>query len=403
MATQAFGALRHRSFRLFFFGQLVSVVGWWMHRVAQPWLVLSLSNSALLVGTVSALGTLPVTVLSLFGGVVADRFPRRTIVLVTQAAAMAVALALAAVVLLDVVRLWHVMAAATMLGVIAAFDIPGRQSFLVELVGERDLMSGIALNSSAFNAARVIGPAIGGVLIGIAGVGMCFLLNGISSIAVLVALIMIRVPSRPAHHDRHRGPPGVREGLGLLRTEPRVRTLLLTIAVMSVFGFPFQVLMPVFARESLGMGAGGYGALMAAAGGGAMVGALGLAGLGHRLPRGRIVAGGSVAFGVLIALLSAFRSVPVLLVVLVLTGFAMIAHTATTNTLLQTLVPDHLRGRIMAMYTFAFIGLAPLGSVGAGAVADRVGVRVVLAVGGTVCAGVSAVAMWRTPTLRRTL
>ncbi len=381
----AFGALKHRNFQLFFAGHLVSLIGWWMHHVAQPWLVLLLTDSAFYVGLVALLGTLPVTLLSLFGGAVADRFPKRRVVLATQVAAMGVALALAAVVLADVVTLAHVMVAATLIGVVAAFDIPGRQAFMVEMVGKRDLMNAIALNSSAFNASRIVGPAVAGVLIGTVGVGLCFLLNGFSYLAVIAALLAIRIPTAPSTVPPHSTWTTIREGLAYVAGNRRVRALLLMIASASLFAFPFQMLMPVLARDVLGLGAQAYGLMVTSAGVGALVGALGLASFARHIKKGRAVTVAAGTFGLLVALLGAIRSFPLILMLLVLIGFAMIVHTATTNTLLQTVAPDALRGRVMSVYTLAFMGLLPFGSLLAGAVAERFGPGMWLTGGGLLC------------------
>lgn len=400
-APLAFGALHHRNFRLFFCGHLVSLIGWWMHMVAQPWLVLTLTDSAFYVGLTTALGTLPITLFALYGGVVADRFPRKLVVLATQAASMLVAIGLSWVVLTDVVTVGQVLVAATLFGLIAAFDIPVRQAFLMDLVGRRDLMSAIALNSSAFSASRVVGPAVGGVLIGTVGVGLCFVFNAVSYVAVLAALLLIRIANTTG--DGHGTGPGssrVLAGLAFARSEPRVRTLTVSIAVASVFGFSFQVLLPVLARETLGLGAESYGGMVSAAGVGALVGALGLAALGHRVSRGWIVSLAPVLMGVTLVALGLVRSYGATLLLLVVIGFSMILHTATTNTLMQTIAPDNLRGRVVAVYTFAFVGLAPVGSLLVGVVGEQLGAGTMMVGGGAICAVVSGIAMWRTPALR---
>jgi MFS family permease len=399
VGSPSFGALRHRNFRFYFAGHLISMVGWWMHQVAQPWLVLVLTDSAFYVGLVAALGTVPITLLSLYGGVVADRFPKRFVVIATQTAFMVVTLALAAAVLTGVVRLGHVIVAAAALGVIAAFDLPGRQSLLVEMVGKPDLMNAIALNSSAFSASRVLGPAVGGLLIGAVGVGMCFLLNGLSYVAVVIALVMIRIPMPSSSLAAHATAGTIREGLRYVIGERRILTLLGMVATTSVFGFSFQVLMPVFVRESLARGAVAYGWTVSAAGVGALIGALGLATFARRVPKGRVLGSAAISFGVILVFLSFVRWFPAVLLLLVFAGLAMITYTATTNTLLQTIVPDDLRGRVMSVYTLAFIGLSPIGSLVAGGVADRFGPAVVFGVGGLVCATVPHVALRRVPEL----
>lgn len=390
----AFPALRHRNFRLFFLGQGTSLVGTWMQTVAQGWLVLQLTDSAYWVGVVSALGTLPVLLLSLPAGVVADRVNKRRVVTLTQALSMGQALVLAALVWTHRVELWHVAAAAVFLGIVNAVDIPTRQSLFVELVGKADLMNAIALNSSAFNAARIIGPAVGGVLIASAGLAACFLLNGLSYVAVLAGLLALRLPAwvPPAALDG--GVARFREGSRYIFGDRRVRSLVANTAVLSIFGFPYTVLMPVFARDVLHVGARGLGFLMASMGIGAVVAALGVAVFGPRLPRGRVVAYAGPAFGLCVAAFALTRWFPLAVGMLVLAGATMIANNAVTNTLLQTLVPDGLRGRVMGAYTFVFVGMAPFGAYQAGWLAERIGVQEAVAAGGLVCAAVSLV-MWR--------
>lgn len=396
-----FGAFRHRNFRLYFAGHLISLVGWWMHQVALPWMVLLLTDSPFYVGLVSMLATLPVTLFSLHGGVVADRFPKRAVVIATQCTAMLVALGLAGIVLADAASLVHLMAAATLLGLVAAFDIPGRQAFLVDMVGKPDLMNAIALNSSAFNASRIVGPAIAGLLIGAVGVGICFLLNGLSYLALIIALVAIRVPTTPGSTYPTSSWTSISEGLGYIAGSRVVRALLLMLATTSIFGFPFQVLLPVVARDLLQGGAVAYGWMLSAAGVGALVGGLGLATFGRHLPKGRVIAIAVPLLGLLVAAFGVVSSLPAAVGVLMLIGFTMLVYTATTNTLLQTLAPDALRGRVMSVYTLAFMGLMPFGALLAGSVAERLGPRVWLIGGGTVCSLFAIAALRKTPDLWR--
>jgi MFS family permease len=381
-----FSSFRHRNFRVFFFGYTVSLVGVWMHRVAQSWLVLDLTDSAFYVGLASALTALPVLLFTLYAGVLADRVSKHRMVVTTQAASMVVGLALAAVVLAGVVELWHVLFLATLLGVATAFDIPARQSFLVELVGRDDLGNAIALNSSAFNASRVVGPAVAGLLIAAVGVGLCFLLNGISYAAVLVALVAMRLPPFQPRHQPTSTWERVRDGVRYVMGDARMRVLIVNVAALSVFGFPVVVLLPVVARDVLGRGAEAFGWMTAAVGIGALAGALGLAVFGGRIHRGKTVAWTSAAFGVLVAAFGLARSLGPALALLAAGGFVQIVTTALTNMLLQTLAPDELRGRVVSFYTFAFLGLTPFGALQAGTVASRVGAGSALVVGGIVCA-----------------
>lgn len=397
-----FGALTHRNFRLFFFGQTVSLTGTWMHSVAQGWLVLLLTDSPFYVGLVSALGSLGVLLFTLYAGVVADRTDKRRTVVITQTLSMLQAFVLAALVWTGAVTVGHVLVLATALGVVNAFDIPTRQSFVVEMVGKDDLMNAIALNSSVFNATRVLGPAVAGVLIGAAGVGVCFFLNGVSYLAVIAGLLAMRLPPfrpRPAAGTAW---AGFREIVAFLGSDRRVATLVVLTALLSIFGFPFLVLMPVFARDILHAGAGGYGVLLASVGVGAMVGALTIALFSRRIPKGRSLVAGGTAFGLLIALFALSRSFALSVALLALAGCAMIVNNALTNTMLQTLVPDDLRGRVMGFYSFMFVGMAPFGAFQAGVFAERLGAPWAVAAGGLVCALAVATAGWRVVELRRT-
>lgn len=378
-----FAAFRHRNFRIFYTGYVVSLTGIWMQRVAQSWLVLDLTGSAFYVGLIEALGTLPVLVFALYAGAVADRVSKHRMVIATQAGAMVVALGFAAMVWLDLAGIGAIAVLAALLGIAMAFDIPARQSFFVEIVGKEDLASAIALNASAFNATRVVGPAVAGMLIGLVGVAACFLVNGLSYIAVLVALFAMRLPP----FRRSAVPPrsawsNIMEGLRFASTEPRVRVLLLNTAVMSVCSLPALTLLPVLARLELGQGAREYGWMMSAVGGGALIGALGVATFATRMPKGRVVGWAGVLFGASVGALGSSGSVFVALVILTVLGLAMITLTALTNTLLQTLVPDALRGRVVSVYTFAFVGMAPIGSFLGGAAAEQFGVAATLGVGG---------------------
>jgi MFS family permease len=398
------GALSHRNFRLFFFGQGISLAGTWMQMLALGWLVLELTNSPFAVGLNSALRALGVLLFTLYAGVVADRVDKRRLVMLTQALQMVEALTLAVLVWAGVVAVWQVMVLAAFVGVVNAFDIPARQSFIVELVGKDDLMNAIALNSSAFNAARVVGPAVGGALIGLVGVGMCFFLNGISYLAVIAGLLAIRLPAFQPRARTGTTWSGFQEVVAFLRGNRRVATLVVLTAVLSVFGFPFLVMMPVIARDVLHVGAAGFGALTAAVGVGAMVGALAIAMNSARIrSTGRLMVLGGAAFGLLLSLFALSRSFVQSLLLLALTGGAMIVNNALTNTMLQTIVPDELRGRIMGFYSFVFVGMSPLGAFQAGAVAERFGAPWAVGAGGAVCALAVVVAAWRVPSLRRTL
>lgn len=401
-ARLRFGALAHRNFRLFIYGQGISLVGTWMQSVALGWLVLELTNSPFDVGLNQALRSLGVLLFTLYAGIVADRVDKRRLIVLTQALQMCEALALAVLVWAKVVQIWQVMALAAFVGAVNAFDIPTRQAFVVEMVGKEDLVNAIALNSSLFNAARVVGPAIAGVIIGVAGVGLCFFLNGVSYIAVIAGLLMMRLPPFVAKPVTESAWQGFRGGLTFIREERRMRTLVTLVAILSVFGFPFLVLMPVFARDVLHVGAGGYGALMAAVGVGAMFGALALAATSHVVAKGRLMLTAAAAFGVLVAAFAVTRWFALALALLAVAGCAMIITTALANTLIQTIVPDHLRGRVMGFYSFVFVGMAPLGAFQAGWAAEHFGTPETVVFGGLVCLVAVQVARWRVPELVQT-
>ena len=397
------GALSHRNFRLFFFGQGISLIGTWMQNVGEGWLILTLTNSPFYVGLTAALSSLGVLLFSLYAGILADRTDKRRFIIYMQIAFMLEAFTVSILVWTGVVDVWQVLLLATLLGIASAFDIPMRQSFVVEMVGKDDLMNAIALNSSLFNAARVIGPAIAGLLIGAVGIAWCYFLNGLSYIAVIAGLLMMRLPRATSPPRTTSAWMGFREVLTYLRRERRVRVLIILTAVLSVFGFPYIAMMPVFARDVLQSGATGYGALTSSIGVGAVVGALAIALRSGRIrKRGRLMLLGGTAFGVLLILFSASRVLPLSMVLLALAGCAMIVNNSLMNTLLQTSAPDHLRGRIMGFYSFVFVGMAPFGAFLFGVVAEHAGVPTTIAAGGGIVALAVIMAAWMVPELRET-
>ena len=396
-----FGALSHRNFRLFFIGQGISLVGTWMQNIGEGWLILTLTNSPFYVGLTSALSSLGVLLFSLYAGVIADRTDKRRFIILMQVAFMLEAFAVSILVWTGVVQVWQVLLLATLLGIASAFDIPMRQSFVVEMVGKDDLMNAIALNSSLFNGARVIGPAIAGLLIGAVGIAWCYFLNGVSYLAVIAGLLMMRLPPRTKPAQTTSAWAGFREVLTYLRNDRRLRVLMVLTAILSVFGFPYISMMPVFARDVLHRGAEGYGVLLSAIGIGAVIGALAIALYSARIrARGRLMLIGGTAFGILLMLFAASRSLGLSIALLGLAGCAMIVNNALTNTLLQTAAPDHLRGRIMGFYSFVFVGMAPLGAFLFGVVAEHVGVPVTLAGGGAIVAVTVMIVGLTVPTIR---
>jgi len=396
-----FGALAHRNFRLFFIGQGISLVGTWMQNVGEGWLMLTLTNSPFYVGLTAALSSVGVLLFSLYAGVIADRVDKRRFIILMQLAFMIEAFTVSILIWTNAIAVWQVLVLATTLGIASAFDIPMRQAFVVEMVGKDDLMNAIALNSSLFNAARVIGPAIAGLLIGTVGIAWCYFLNGLSYIAVIAGLLMMRLPYDQRPPKTTSAWTGFREVLAYLRNDRRLRVLMILTAILSVFGFPYIAMMPVFARDVLNRGATGYGALTSSIGIGAVIGALGIALASARIrARGRLMLIGGTALGILLILFSASRVLALSMVLLALAGCAMIVNNSITNTLIQTAAPDHLRGRVMGFYSFVFVGMAPFGAFLFGVVAEHVGVPTTIAAGGAIVTITVAIAGWLVPEIR---
>jgi len=396
----ALRALRHRNLRLFFTGQGISLVGTWMQQVAMSWLVYRLTDSALLLGVIAFASQFPSLVMAPFAGALADRWSRYRMVVTTQSLAMIQAVVLAFLVITDAIAVWHLVLLAVVAGVINGVDIPTRQALLVKLVDAReDLPNAIALNSSMFNAARLVGPALGGLLIGWWGEGPVFVLNAVSFIAVLGALAMIRLP-------RGRGAPAgavllqIRDGFRYAFGFPPIRDLLLLLAGVSLLGMPYVVLFPVFARDILGGDARTLGLLTACSGAGALIGALFLASRDTVRGLGRVIGRASAWFGLTVIAFAWSTNLVLSCIMLVAGGVGIMLTTASINTVLQTLVGEDMRGRVMSLYTMAFMGMMPLGSLAGGAVATRLGAPVAVALGG---AGCLALAFWfrgRIPSLR---
>ncbi len=382
-----FRALRHRNFQLFFGGQLISLIGTWMQNVAQAWLVYRFTGSSLLLGAVGFASQIPVFLVAPIGGIVADRFNRHRIVIGTQIASMILALILAGLTLTHVVQVWHIFVLAALLGVVNAFDIPGRQSFLVDMVGKEDLMNAIALNSSMFNGARIIGPAIAGILVAKIGEGWCFFANGISYIAVIIGLLLMQL-ERPVYRPAKGSPlANIIEGFQFARQESPIRALLLLLGLVSLVSMPYTVLMPIFADKVLHGGARGLGILMGATGVGALLGALTLATRTGVRGLGRWVAFSCGGFGATLMLFSFSRSFYLSTALLVPVGFCMMLQMSSSNTLIQAMVPDQLRGRVMALYSMMFMGMAPFGALLGGALADRLGAPLTVGMGSVACIG----------------
>lgn len=394
-------AFQHRNYRLFFAGQLISLVGTWMQQVAQAWLVLQLTGDPIWLGIVATAQFLPVMILGLFAGVAADALPKRRVLLWAQAAMMVLAFVLAALVISGAVQVWMIVLLAFLLGIANAVDMPVRQSFAIELVGREHVGNAVALNSAMFNGARIVGPAAAGLAIGAFGVAAAFLINGLSFLAVIVGLSLIdeldlQLPPRIARPTSARAVvQNLAEGLDYVRRTPVVLLAVVVVGMAATVGMNWGVLIPAFAQRELGSDAAGYGFLMAASGVGALLAALRLV-FGGR-PRPARLAVGALILGVASLALAASRIFPVSLALMVVIGFGSILMAATGNTTIQMAVPDHLRGRVMSVYTTVFSASIPIGGLAMGAVASGFGTPVAIGLGGvlTIAVGMCAWAWGR--------
>lgn len=424
---RTFAAFRHGNFRLFYFGQLISLIGSWMQNTAQGWLVVLLASPGVTLaqaatgkhagseaqanvylGMIATAGSLPVLLGALYGGVIADRYPKRTIIILAQAAQGLLALAMTALILYGHIQIWHVVVLAALLGVSNVFDIPARQSFVVEMVGREDLPNAIALNSSIFNAARAFGPAAAGLLIAALhgkseenALAQCFLWNGLSYIAVIAGLFLMRGDFGVVRSGNDSPIVQVREVLGYLREKRPALLLVGLVAVFSICVAPYFVLMPSFAKFTLDMDARAYGILLSCQGLGALLGALTVATLSENPRKGQILSMAALSFPVLLVLLSFTRSYPTVYALVIATGFMIICFLATANTLLQTSVPDELRGRVMGVYSVILMGLTPVGSLWSTGVARMTSAPMTIAIGALVTGLVMVTAFTRYPRFRR--
>jgi MFS family permease len=399
---QSFRALRHRNFRLFVAGQFISVVGTWMQTVALGWLVYRLTRSPFMLGLSGFLGQIPSLFFSPVAGVWADRWNRHRMVIGTQALAMLQALTLAALVLTHRATIEAILGLNLLLGFVSAVDIPARHSFVVEMVeGGEDLPNAIALNSSVFNAARLVGPSIAGILIGLVGEGVVFLLNGLSYLAVIAALLALRVPPSP-HRARESAPlwTHLDEGFRYVAGFAPIRAVLLLLGLVGLIGVPFTVLMPIFATDVLRGDAHTLGFLVGAVGVGALAGALYLAARTTVLGLGRVIVAAVTLFGAGLVAFAFVRAEWLALPILALTGFGMMVHMASSNTILQTLVDPDKRGRVMSLYAVSLMGTMPLGSLLAGALASRIGAPWTVSLGGVFCLVGAALFARALPALR---
>jgi len=388
--TPVFRALRHRNFRLFAGGQIVSLVGTWMQMVAQNWLVYRLTHSELLLGATMFCLHLPVFVLGPLGGLAADRYSRHRLVVLTQTLSMGQALLLALLTLTGYIQVWHVLALALTLGIINAFDMPGRQALIIHLTGKDDLLNAISLNSTIFNAARTLGPSLAGVLVATLGEGICFLANGLSFGAVIAGLLAMRLP--PFEKPPAQSPwKHLVDGFLYAHRTRLLRLLLGLVATVTIASMPALVLMPFFADAIFHRGSQGLGFLLGAMGAGAVVGTLVLARRSHTTGLARVIFWSALGLGMAYVAFALSPSFYLSLGIMPMVGFSVMRHNASVNTVIQVSIPDAYRGRIMALYAMMVVGMGPFGSLAAGVLAERFGARVTLLLGGLLCLAGAAV------------
>lgn len=379
----ALRALRHRNFSLFFCGQLISLIGTWMDPVAESWLIYRLTGSPLLLGTVAFASQIPVFLLMPVGGIVADHYARRSILVVTQSLMAALTLILAGLTLTHVIQPWHVIVLGALIGIVSAFDIPARQAFIADMVPREDLVNAIALYSAIFNGARVIGPALAGIVVAAVGEGWCFFANGLSFLAAIASLLMMAsAPARAALQGHPR--QNIMEGFRFVSSTAPVRALMLLVGLISLTGTPAVVLMPVFAGQILHGGARALGFLLGASGLGALCGAIMLAARKNVSGLERWILVACNTFGAALILFSLSRTFWLSMALLVPVGFSVVLEMGSSNTLIQSMVPDHLRGRVMAIYSMMFIGMSPLGALMAGSVAHAIGAPLTVTLAGII-------------------
>lgn len=381
-----FPALRHDNYRLFWFGQCISLVGTWMQNIGQAWLVLELTHSALKLSIVSAMQFLPMMLFSLYAGTLVDRFPKRKLLIITQASLALLAVILASLTYFEIVQYWHVLVLALLLGIVNTLDMPTRQSFFIELVGREDLMNAIALNSGIFNLARIVGPAVAGLLIGLVGIAICFYLNALSFLAVIASLWAMKIPGQVAVKESTGTPRhalhDIREGLSYINKNKIIKHPLLLLAFLSIFVMNFNVMIPVFAQQNLGQNATGYGFLMTSMGLGSFVGAMALAIRSKMGPSLTYLLGGAFGMSLFMGLMGLEKSYALACITLFMIGFCAIVFTASVNSTIQLSSVDNMRGRVMSVYALVFGGVIPIGSLFAGNTTEYLGAPACLLISG---------------------
>jgi MFS family permease len=399
--NQTFTALRYPNYRLWFFGQMVSLVGTWMQTTAQGYLIFELTGSPAYLGYVGFAAGAPSWLFMLYGGVVADRVPRRTLLVITQAAMMALAVILAALTFAGLVQPWHIILLAFGLGVANAFDAPARVSFVTELVDKEDLTNAVALNGTMFNSATAVGPAVAGLTYALVGPAWCFSLNAVSFVAVIAALVRMRLQAKTRAAVRRPAVVELAEGLRFVASHGLIRTIMLLAGTTALFGLAFVTLLPAWSVQVLGGDATTNGLLQSARGVGALLAALFIASLGRFQFKGKILTGGSLLYPATILLFSATGWLPLALALMVVSGWGLISMMNIANALVQMQTPDALRGRVVSVYTLTFFGLMPVGALLAGAVAERLGEPLTVRLGAALALAVALLVAWRVPSLRR--
>jgi MFS family permease len=377
----AFGALQNRNFRLFWIGMLISMIGTLTQITAQSWLVLELTDSPLILGLIGAAHATPFLLFALIGGNTADRVNKRKLLYVTQSVMMVLALILGLLVLTEKVKVWHIAMIAVGMGIANSFDMPARQAFVFELVGKEDILSAVSLDSILFNLSMIAGPAIAGIVVACFGNAWCFLMNSVSFLAFIIALKMMVVNFAPIHKMEGSTLKNIKEGLHYVRKNSTLKTIIIIAALCTIFAMPFGILMPIFARDILKVGAKGFGFLMTCSGIGALAGGLIMGGIGDIRKKGKLLLAGTMTLSITIILFSASKIFYLSCILLVISGLSIIIQSSISNTLVQIITPDKLRGRIMGIYSLAFMGLSPLGSLQAGAIAQFFGAPFAIALG----------------------
>jgi len=395
-----FSSFKVRNYRIYWVGTFVSLIGTWVQSVAQSWLVFKLTNSAFLLGFVGFLNTLPMFLFSLFGGVFADRVNKRIVLLYTQSVFMILAFALAVLTQLQIIQTWHIMLMAVLNGIVMAFDAPSRQSMVVELVGKEHLLNAIAWNSAAFNSARIIGPALAGILMAVIGMSGCFYLNGASFFAVIISLIVIRNIRQPSKSDKTFLLHDIIDGLRFMKHNRVIVVLISIVGIMSFFGLSYVILMPVFAERVLHTDVSGFAALMSAAGFGALAAALMLARLGDFRRKGKLLIASCGIVSIALIVFALSKTFVLSLGCLVLVGWGSVMSVSIINTLLQTIVPDQYRGRVMSGFMITFAGVLPFGNLASGALAHTCGVSSAIVLSAVTCGISIMIVSWLFPQVR---